>query len=132
MTPAAQRKLIQAARKARRNAYAPYSRYKVGAAALDSAGRAHAGCNVENVSYGLTICAERAALCRAVADGAKKIRAIAIVAGGPKRPSPCGACRQFIAEFGADVQVICAGESGATVQPISELLPAGFDRQHLR
>lgn len=93
------KRLLQAAADARKAAHAPYSNYHVGAALLTTTGRIFTGCNVENASYGLTNCAERTAIFSAVAAGEKQFAAIAIVAGGPPAPYPCGACRQVIAEF---------------------------------
>jgi len=91
--------LLAAASAAMRNAHAPYSKFRVGAAVRTEDGRIFAGCNVENASYGLTICAERNAVFAAVAAGAKRITAVAITASGPQSPFPCGACRQVLAEF---------------------------------
>src|SRR5881296_2781589 len=100
------RKLIAAAKTAQRRAHAPYSKFRVGAALLTKSGKVYTGCNVENASYGLTICAERVALAKAVSEGHRKFKAIAVVApsGGL---SPCGACRQVLAEFG-EMVVVCA------------------------
>lgn len=126
--------LLAAARAARRHAYAPYSRFRVGAAILTTAGAIISGCNVENASYGLTNCAERTAIFTARAAGqlgsAKEesaIRAVAVVAAGPRPPTPCGACRQVLVEFGPECQVICANLRGEQQQfTIAELLPASF------
>jgi cytidine deaminase len=120
------RKLVAAAKKARCNAYCPYSKFKVGAAILASSGKIYAGANIENASYGLTLCAERAAAARAVSDGERRFTAIAIVAGD--RPVvPCGACRQVLAEFGADMDVILGTlGGGGTVINLSALLPMSF------
>lgn len=120
------RKLIAAAKKARRNAYCPYSKFKVGAAILASSGKIYAGANIENASYGLTLCAERAAAACAVSDGERHFAAIAIVAGD--RPvAPCGACRQVLSEFGADMDVILGTLRGeGTVIKLSALLPSAF------
>ena len=123
--------LIQSARDAMRHAYAPYSHFKVGAALLTAAGEIFNGCNVENASYGLTNCAERTAIFRAVAQRgpALKIRAIAIVNDQEAPCSPCGACRQVIYEFGPDATIIFPCASGWKAAPISELLPEGFRLQ---
>jgi cytidine deaminase len=122
------RELLAAARAVRLHAHAPYSRFQVGAAVMDDAGRIHAGCNVENASYGLTICAERNAVAAAVAAGAKALRAVAIVTRMRPPATPCGACRQVLAEFGGDDTVLLlAGPSGAArEQRLGALLPEAF------
>ena len=119
--------LIEAALKVREHAYAPYSEFAVGAAVLADDGSIFVGCNVENASYGLAICAERNAITSAVAVGKQKFVAIAIAA--IPLASPCGACRQFIFEFGDDIQVIAidASDPASRKQWTSkELLPGGF------
>ena len=119
--------LIEAALKVREHAYAPYSEFAVGAAVLTEDGNIFVGCNVENASYGLAICAERNAIASTVAAGKQKFVAIAIAA--TPLASPCGACRQFIFEFGDDIQVISvdAAEPTSRKQWTSkELLPSGF------
>ena len=118
--------LLRAARAVRRRAHAPYSKYQVGAAVLDERGRIHAGCNVENASYGLTVCAERNAVAVAVAAGARRIRAVAVCT--PTAASPCGACRQVLAELGdPGTDVILAGPAGAPKRStLGALLPLGF------
>ena len=122
--------LLSAAERAAGSAYAPYSRYRVGAALLTASGKVVTGCNVENASYGLTICAERAAVARAVSDGDRDIRALAVVACGTAPPYPCGACRQVLAEFCAadtPVFVASAGNLAAYEQfALGELLSHGF------
>lgn len=125
---AEQRRLLDEARAALNRAYAPYSKFRVGAAVLTEAGYIYAGCNVENASYGLTICAERTAICRAVAaEGPEmKIRAIAVLNGNNAPCSPCGACRQFLFEFGPDAVVLFQGKDGVEAATASQLLPAGF------
>ena len=124
-------RLIQSARDAIRHAYAPYSHFKVGAALLTATGEIFNGCNVENASYGLSNCAERTAIFRAVAERgpALKIRAIAIVNDQDVPCSPCGACRQVIYEFGPDATIVFLSASGWKEAPISELLPEGFRLQ---
>lgn len=118
-------KLIDAARRATLNAYAPYSGVKIGAAAYAN-GKVYSGCNVENASFGLTVCAERVAVFSAVADGAKNIEAIAVYSDDVE-PAPCGACRQVVAEFAAkDCRIfVCKGDAVKEF-PASELLPHSF------
>ena len=125
---ASDRELLTAARAVRKNAHAPYSRYAVGAAVRDERGRIHVGCNVENASYGLTTCAERNAVAAAVAAGARAIRAVAVVTGGRPRGTPCGACRQVLAELAApSTPVLLAGPTGsAEALTLGALLPRGF------
>ena len=110
-----------------RRAHAPYSKFRVGAAVLDERGRIHVGCNVENASYGLTVCAERNAVAAAVAAGAKRIRAVAVV-DRRRRPRPCGACRQVLAELGAADRPSPAGAPGrrAPRTTLGALLPNGL------
>lgn len=121
-------RLLKAAREASKRAYAPYSNFRVGAAVLTERGLLFSGCNVENASYGLTICAERATIFSAVAQegGKMKIRAIAVVSESGNACAPCGACRQVIFEFGPDALVIFQGRDGLEEMNISELLPKGF------
>jgi len=122
-------RLLAAARRAAKNAYAPYSAFKVGAALLTTKGRIVAGCNVENVSYGLSNCAERTAIFAAVARLGPKmeIRAIAVANDRNAPCSPCGACRQVIYEFGPNAAVLFRGKSGGHRElPIARLLPEGF------
>jgi cytidine deaminase len=121
------RKLIAAAKVAQRNAHAPYSRFRVGAALLTKSGKVYTGVNVENASYGLTNCAERVAVGKAVSEGHRKFQAIAVVAPSAAL-SPCGACRQVLAEFGECV-VICAASRNTRrlrIHLLSELLPHTF------
>lgn len=127
------RKLIKAAASARKHSHSPYSKYKVGAAALTAKGKIYTGCNVENVSYGLTHCAERVAIAKAISEGEKKITAIAIVVEARKPVGPCGACRQVIYEFGKGIDVLMAtSKNKVAVEKISKLLPYGFDSSHLK
>jgi cytidine deaminase len=127
-TPAERSTLVAAARAVRRRAHAPYSKFTVGAAVLDERGRVSVGCNVENASYGLTVCAERNAIAAAVAAGARRIRAVAVASGASPPASPCGACRQVIAELGdADTEVLLAGAKGAPERTtLGALLPRAF------
>ena len=124
-------KLLQSAKKAMKNAYAPYSKFRVGAAILLTDGKIFAGCNVENASYGMTNCAERTAIFSAVAQVGKKIqiRAVAVVNDHGVPCSPCGACRQVIYEFGPDATIFFQGAEGPKQAHITELLPEGFRLQ---
>ena len=129
MEDAVVQELISAAREAREKAYAPYSGFKVGAALLAGDGQIYTGCNVENVSYGLSICAERTALVKAVSYGQRIFKAIAVTADNEEYCSPCGACRQALAEFGSDIEVYfvnCRGEY--LMYTTAELLPRCFDK----
>ncbi len=108
-------------------AYAPYSGFRVGAALLGQDGSVHTGCNVENASYGLTICAERTALASAVASGVREFRSVAIVSSGPEAVPPCGACRQVLAEFSPDLEVVSATGSDRRRWTLRELLPEPFE-----
>lgn len=124
------KQLIAKAKKARQRAYAPYSKFKVGAALEAKSGRIFTGCNVENASYGATCCAERVALFKAVSEGVKSFRRIAIVADTPKPCSPCGICRQALYEFGGDMEIITATTRGVVeIAKLSQLLPYPFRRQ---
>ncbi|MBI2875172.1 MAG: cytidine deaminase [Firmicutes bacterium] len=129
--------LLQEARAARRRAYAPYSGFTVGAAVLGFSGRIHVGCNVENASYGLSLCAERAAVAAAVVNGDRRIRAVAVVGGGAGAVeislTPCGACRQVIHEHGGGkVMVITTGPQGTFVLASGgELFPRAFGAAQL-
>lgn len=118
-------RLVAAALEARKNAYAPYSGFAVGAALLSTDGRIFLGCNLENAAYPAGICAERAALAAAVCAGARRFTAIAVAAETP--PAPCGICRQTLSEFG-DMHVICADCSGGRREfALSALLPEAFE-----
>lgn len=122
--------LLEVAANARKMSHSPYSRYKVGAALLAGSGNVYAGCNVENASYGLSICAERTAYVKAVSDGEREFLAIAVVTdnGG----SPCGACRQFMAEFGLDTIVIQSDKHfHYTLTTVGALLPDAFTPEKL-
>jgi cytidine deaminase len=124
-------RLVAAAAAARDHAYAPYSRFRVGAALLLPDGRVCSGCNVENASFGLAVCAERNAVATAVASGARRFAALAVVADLSPPASPCGACRQVLAEFG-DFPVILANVAGdRVVTAVSRLLPDAFGRGSL-
>lgn len=119
--------LIAQARKYRERAYAPYSKFPVGAALLCHNGRVFGGCNVENASYGLTICAERNAMAAAIAEGERSFRAIAIVTANEVMPSPCGACRQFMVEFNPAMHVSLEnGRGDRRFYQAKDLLPEFF------
>ena len=122
--------LLQQAARAARSAYCPYSRFRVGAAVLAPDGRVFAGCNVENASYGLTVCAERAAVTAAVAGGVRRIAAVAIAADGADPAAPCGSCRQVIAEFATRDCVVHSAPLRALAKRVSwrlsVLLPSAF------
>ena len=124
--------LVSAARTAREHAVAPYSNFKVGAALLTTAGRIITGCNVENATYGLTVCAERVALLKALSEGEREFAAIAVVADTAAPTPPCGACRQLLWEYCGDVPVVLASLSDVTGRHrMSELLPLPFDARLL-
>ena len=121
-------RLLEAARRAMKNAYAPYSRFQVGAALLTTDGAVVTGCNVENASYGVTNCAERTAIFSAITQFGPqmRVRVIAIVNGLNAPCSPCGACRQVIYEFGPNAKVLFRGVRGWKTTSIEKLLPEGF------
>ncbi|MDD2762598.1 MAG: cytidine deaminase [Opitutaceae bacterium] len=132
-TPVQRRRLAAAARRVAQAAYAPYSKFRVGAAVLAGSGRIYTGCNVENASYGLSICAERAAVFKAVAAGERTIAALAVRTPTRKPTPPCGACRQVLHEFGPAMTVICACRSRGRIETtLDRLLPAAFGRKSLR
>jgi cytidine deaminase len=124
--------LLEAATAARDRAYAPYSHFLVGAALLGEDDCTYPGCNVENASYGLTICAERNALWGAVARGAHRFRALAIVTDASPPAMPCGACRQVLREFAPDLRIVAANLSGDRFETtLAELLPHSFGPEDL-
>lgn len=123
-------KLLEAALRARENAYTPYSHYQVGAALLAKDGRVFTGCNVECASYGMTICAERTALCKAVSEGCREFAAIAIASAG-SAPYPCGACRQLLYEFAPGMDVYVTWDGNVAHTTLDALLPEGFGPQSL-
>jgi cytidine deaminase len=124
--------LLDAARAAQQRAYAPYSRFRVGCALEAEDGRVFVGCNVENASYGLTICAERAAICAAVAAGAQRFRRAVIVSDSDPPAAPCGACRQVLAEFEPGLRVDGVSPAGTATWTVAELLPSAFGREQLQ
>ncbi|MEK6687255.1 MAG: cytidine deaminase [Gemmatimonadota bacterium] len=123
--------LVAAARQAQQQAYAPYSHYQVGAAVETADGTVYTGCNIENASYGLAICAERVALGAAMTAGARQFRRIAVVSSSEPPASPCGACRQVLAELAPDAEVIAAGPRSVMRWTVAELLPVAFTPGHL-
>ena len=125
--------LVDAALDARKNACCEYSGFHVGAALEDAAGRVHTGCNIENASYGLTVCAERVALWKALSEGMREFRRIAIASDSEDLATPCGACRQLLWEFCGDIEITLAspGGKGETLQ-LSSLLPRPFGDRYFR
>jgi len=124
--------LVAAARRARQQAYAPYSNFTVGAAVLCADGRIFGGCNVKNASFGATVCAERVALFGAVAAGCRQIEAIAIAGPGDEPLPPCGICRQVMAELAPGADVIMAGEERRRATTVADLMPEAFGPGELR
>lgn len=123
--------LIDRANFARKQAYAPYSRFAVGAAVQTASGKLFDGCNIENSSYGLTICAERTAIFKAVSAGERNLTTIAVVADTPGPTAPCGACRQVMAEFGIRTVIMCNTRGEEKAVALQELLPLAFGKQNL-
>jgi cytidine deaminase len=124
--------LLEAARNVRERAHAPFSKFQVGAAIQDEAGRIFTGCNVENSTYGLTICAERVAIFKAISEGAGAITRVAVVADTPVLTPPCGACRQLLWEFAPKAELILANLAGAVESmTIKQIFPRPFDASFL-
>jgi cytidine deaminase len=124
--------LIAAALAARENAFAPYSKFRVGAAIEDTAGRIHTGCNVENATYGLTVCAERVAVFKAISEGVRKFRRVAVAADTDRLTPPCGACRQILWEFCGDIEIVLVNLRGQTeTHRLRDLFPKPFDVSYL-
>ncbi len=119
------KRLVRAAQSARRRAYAPYSRFRVGAAVLTASGAVYTGCNVENGSYGLSVCAERVAVLRAVSEGHRRLVAVAVAGPGPGELFPCGACRQVLLEFRTRF-VVTARRGRPRLYRLPDLLPHPF------
>ena len=122
--------LIAMAKQAQQNAYAPYSQFKVGAALLGRDGRVYTGVNVENCSYGLTVCAERSALSNAVSAGCREFVKIVVYTNSSPPATPCGACRQVLYEFSHDLPILCVNDKNEINRyTLSELLPNGFSKR---
>lgn len=125
--------LVSRARAAKRFSHSPYSRFRVGAAVLTSSGKIYTGCNIENSSYGLTVCAERTALFKAVSEGETSFTAIAIASDEQTATPPCGACRQVIMDLAGDIDVILTTRRGAsTTLKVTDLLPYPFGGKNLK
>lgn len=124
--------LQAAALAVRQNAHAPYSKFRVGAALEDTGGRVHTGCNIENATYGLTLCAERVAVFKAISEGAREFRRIAIAADTDTLTPPCGACRQILWEFCGDIEMVLLNLRGESeVVRLKDLFPRAFDASYL-
>ncbi len=124
--------LIDMAKEARKNAYAPYSKFKVGAALLTKSGKVFTGCNVENSSFGASMCAERVAVFKAVSEGEREFKAIAVVTDTDDPAMPCGMCRQVLSEFSMDIKVYAANLDGKVkTTTLRELLPYAFTKEDL-
>jgi cytidine deaminase len=118
--------LLEAAKRVREHAYAPYSGFRVGAAIRSESGRVYVGANVENASYGATVCAERSAVAAMIAAGEKRIVQVAVYAEGPELSMPCGMCRQVLVEFGKDAAVVVGGLTGTRSTTLTALMPEPF------
>ena len=118
--------LIDIARQYRKHSYSPYSRFKVGAAVLTAGGKIYGGCNIENSSYGLTVCAERTAIFKAVSEGEREFEALAVIAGTEGPCSPCGACRQVMADFRSPRIIMANLRGEVKTASLAELLPFAF------
>jgi len=124
--------LVEAAYASWRNAHAPYSHFMVGAAIESADGRVFGGCNIENATYGLTVCAERIALWKAMSEGVRSFRRIAVIANTERLTPPCGACRQLLWEFCGDVEIVLSNLQGrAETMRLKDLLPRPFDDSYL-
>jgi cytidine deaminase len=124
--------LVAAALAARAHAFAPYSKFKVGAAIEDAGGRIHSGCNIENATYGLTVCAERVALFKAISEGVRQFRRAAVAADTDVLTPPCGACRQILWEFCGDIEIVLVNPRGSSETcHLKDLFPRPFDVSYL-
>ncbi len=127
------RTLVSRARAAKRHSHSPYSRFRVGAAVLATSGKVYTGCNIENSSYGLTVCAERTALFKAVSEGEKSFVAMAIASDENSATPPCGACRQVIMDLAGDIDVVLSTSNGSfSVMKTRDLLPHPFGGNNLK
>ncbi|QOR35597.1 cytidine deaminase [Clostridium sp. 'deep sea'] len=125
-------RLFNAAKQALEKAYCPYSKYQVGAALLTDTGEIFSGCNIENASYGLTVCAERVALFKAKSEGYTNIKELVVMIKGDVLPSPCGACRQVIVELAPNAKIVLATNTGKyEIKTVDELLPFSFNKSSL-
>lgn len=126
-------RLVAAAKSAKRQSYSPYSHFRVGAALLTANGKIFTGCNIENSSYGLTVCAERTAVFKAVSEGERRFAAIAVASDDTDFTPPCGACRQVLMDLASNIEFILTNRKGEfRVLKLRELFPYPFDRSHLR
>lgn len=125
--------LIETTKKAFENAYAPYSKFRVGAVVETKAGKLYTGCNVESASYGLTVCAERVAIWKAVSEGEREFKQVCVVADTEELTPPCGVCRQIIWEFCGDIPIVFANLKGKyEILQMKDLLPRAFDTKFLK
>jgi cytidine deaminase len=132
MEESKKQELIRIALEARLRAYAPYSKYQVGAALLTKSGRIYSGCNIENASYGATICAERVAVVKAVSEGETAFEALVVAGDGKEPVAPCGICRQFLSEFGLDLVLILINLEGKRFETsLNQYLPGAFGPANL-
>ena len=124
--------LVAAALRARENAHAPYSKFRVGAALEDSEGHIHTGCNVENATYGLTVCAERVAVFKAISEGVRSFKRVVVAADSDPLAPPCGACRQILWEFCGDIPIVLVNPRGRTeTLRLKDLFPRAYDASFL-
>jgi cytidine deaminase len=127
------RSLVQLAQTARKYSYSPYSHFRVGAAILTTTGKTYTGCNIENSSFGLTLCAERTAIFKAISEGEKHFKAIAVVSGEDGFTTPCGACRQVLMDLAGNIDCVMSNRKGQIrVARLNDLLPHPFGRKNLR